>query len=90
VSSTVKPTCAVALSLLVWYLLLPPLRHNGTVNAHAHLSKWKTLGVYDTHDKCKTASSDLKAGKVRHELNYPSKRDTAKCVAADDRRLKEK
>ena len=89
-SSTVKPTCTVALALLVWYLLLPPLRHDGTVNVHAHLSKWKTLGVYDTHDKCEAALSGLKAGKVRHEVNYPSQRDTAKCIAADDPRLKKK
>lgn len=82
--------CAAALALLVWYLLLPPLRHDGTVNMSAPLSKWKRLGNYDTSDDCETALSDIRSRWVGHEPNFPAKTDEARCISSDDPRLKEK
>jgi hypothetical protein len=89
-----KPRHAPALALVVWYLMLPPVRPDGCVNAHAPLSKWKTSNTYATADKCKKALLGLRGGWVGsangHELSYPSRKDTAACAASDDPRLKKK
>jgi hypothetical protein len=90
----VKPRHVAALALVGWYLMLPPVRPDGSVNANAPLSKWKTSNTYDTADECKTALLSLRAGWVGYangrQLNYPSQKDTAACIATDDPRLKGK
>jgi hypothetical protein len=74
--------------------MLPPVRPDGSVNANAPLSIWKTSNKYETVDECKKALVGSKAGWVAyangHRLNYPSQKDTATCVATDDPRLKGK
>jgi len=81
------PRHKAALVLAVWYMLLPPLRHDGTVNNFAPWSKWKNLGTYDTFDQCEAARADLRRRGVGHESNYP---DQAICISGDDLRLNEK
>ena len=85
---------AAALALVGWYLMLPPVRPDGSANADAPLSKWKTSNTYDTPDECKKVLSGLRGGWVGyangHELNYPSQKETAACIASDDPRLKGK
>jgi hypothetical protein len=79
--------------LVVWYLMLP-VRPDGSANADAPLSKWKTSNRYDRADECKKVLLGLRSGWVGyangHELNCPSQKDTAACIATDDPRLKEK
>ncbi|MGA7762676.1 MAG: hypothetical protein WCA59_13100 [Candidatus Binataceae bacterium] len=81
-----------ALALVGWYLMLPPIRPDGSVNANAPLSKWETSNSYNTADECKKVLLGLRGGWVGyangHELNYPSQKDTAACIATDDPRLK--
>jgi len=79
-----------AVVLAVWYLLLPPLRHDGTVNDFAPWSKWKKLGTYGTFDNCEAALSDLRRRWVGHEPNYPSSANDAICISSDDVRLEER
>jgi hypothetical protein len=89
-----NPRPAAALALVGWYLMLPPVKPDGSVNAKAPLSKWRTSNTYDTIDECKEALSGLRGGWVGyangHELNYPSQKDTAACIATDDPRLEKK
>jgi hypothetical protein len=47
---------AAAVALVGWYLMLPPVRPDGSVNANAPLLKWKTSKTYDTADDRKKAS----------------------------------
>jgi hypothetical protein len=46
---------AAVLALVVWYLLMPPLRRDGTVSSFALLKEWEKLGTYDTFDQCEEA-----------------------------------
>lgn len=72
---------AAVLALVVWYLLMPPLRHDGTVSSFAPLTNWKKLGTYETFDECEKALEGLRGG--------PSQKEAATCVASDNPRLKE-
>ena len=57
---------AAALALFGWYLMLPPVRPDGSVNANAPLSIWTTSNKYETVDEGKKALVGLKAGWVAH------------------------
>jgi len=67
------------LALVVWYLLMPPLRRDGTVSSFAPLKEWEKLGTYDTFDECEEALKRLRGG--------PSQEEAATCIASDDPRL---
>jgi hypothetical protein len=71
---------AAVLVLVVWYLLMPPLRHDGTVSSFAPLTEWEKSGTYDTFDECKRALKGLSGG--------PTREEAATCVASNDPRLK--
>ena len=73
---------AAVVALVVWYLLMPPLRHDGTVSSFAPLTEWEKLGTYDTFYRCERALKGLSGG--------PSREEAATCVASDDPRLEEK
>jgi hypothetical protein len=73
---------AAALVLVVWYLLMLPLRRDGTVSSFAPLMEWGKLGMYDTFDECQKALDRLRGGL--------SQKEAATCIASDDPRLKER
>jgi len=54
--SEVNTRRAAALALVGWYLMVPPLSHDGGVDDEAPLSKWFVLDRFDSAAKCKRAS----------------------------------
>ena len=69
-------------ALVLWYLLMPPLRHDGTVSSFAPFAKWTKLQTYDTFDEYERALKGLKGG--------PAQKEAGRCFATDDPRLKGK
>ena len=91
-----KACHAVALALVGWYLMMPPVVPAGngwlTWDADAPLSQWKTIGSFDTAIQCQ---ADLRArreaartrtGKAGNGLRKFA--GTLRCVGSDDPRLK--
>jgi len=70
---------AVALVLVIWYLMRPPLPHLNTHAVHTHgaspLSRWVIVKGFPTQKECEVYRRDN-----RWEL----------CIASDDPRLIEK
>jgi hypothetical protein len=57
-----KPCHTVALALVVWYLMVPPLsadRHH--VNYSIPFAEWQTFGRFDSFGKCQQERSRLVA-----------------------------
>jgi hypothetical protein len=86
----VKLRHAAALALVGWYLMVPPQKPDGHLDASAPLSKWKIGAAFDNGDaqKCNEMiavmeAHGLKLG-VRREIEEGS---TAQCVSSDDPRL---
>jgi len=89
-----------ALSLIGWYLMVPPLASkNGPVVREAPLGKWDTLSVFDAAADCQTrleAIQDSAVGRIKAhpvgEVSPQRLRDlqllSAECIATDDPRLK--
>jgi hypothetical protein len=81
---------AVALLPVGWCLIMPPLSQDRqTVETKAPISKWDTIGNYQTAAGCKEELAKLTAV-IAGNLSYSviQKRALAgKCVAADDPRL---
>jgi hypothetical protein len=68
----VKPRHAAALSLVGWYLMLPPLADRAydlsqprLIEGDAPLSEWIIKRAYDTAEEC------VKAQKALHDDSYP-------------------
>ena len=92
---------AAALALVGWYLMIPPIgndRETGRgvfVNWAAHISGWKTEGVYDSAAECSKARAGLYEDFMKNHW-MPSEREKAvvsqafangQCIATDDPRL---
>ena len=81
---------AAALALVGWSLIMPPLSDNRQmVEKNAPLSRWDTIGTYDTAAACSHELDKLTAV-LAGNINYSviQRRVLAgKCLAADDPRL---
>lgn len=92
-----KPRRVAALTLVGWYLMLPPMI-NGQPATNEPLSTWTIWHAFDTATDCE-ANRDFKAKQMR-ELFKKNSADADKwgtlfgvdsqCVASDDPRLKGK
>jgi hypothetical protein len=87
-----RPHHAVALALVGWYLLAPPL-YKGEVDEKAPLKEWTVLQSFGTVTECSQWLSVL-----LHKANLdPATRTVVKhrllaasCMSSDDPRLKRK
>jgi hypothetical protein len=84
-----RPRHAAALSLVGWYLMVPPMALDGRPDTAAALPKWTLLHSYDTASDCEKAyrkwMTDRKRSSVKELLAQ-----LAGCYATDDPRLKPK
>jgi hypothetical protein len=75
-----KPRHAVALALVVWYLMRPPLPHLNThavqKDTAAALREWKMVRRFPTQKEC--------------EAHRAAASPWDRCIASDDPRLKAK
>jgi hypothetical protein len=80
---------AAMLMLAGWYLMLPPVGHDGS---EAVLSGWGILHSYDTAPECEASREKREEESGLRLPPLPSgfqpRRDLAICVASDDPRLK--
>ena len=88
---------AAALTLVGWYMMMPPPPSypGGPVNTSIPLSKWNMTASYDTAKECEKYRSILQGLLANPETGEKTKDhtprgDAAVCVASDDPRLKEK
>jgi hypothetical protein len=91
---------AAALALVGWYLMLPPVTSGHRVNAEAPLGQWeRSSGTYDVLGECHGAIAKLRQvhtplRMVDDKIHTPEvlarQFASAKCIASDDPRLKEK
>ena len=87
----------VALALVDWYLMVPPIS-NGTPEIAAPLSHWEIQSSYDTAVECQSnlyivvtqALADLQKPMVQDKKSLVLQFSSATCVASDDPRLKGK
>ena len=100
--SAMKPRHAVALALVSWYLLVPPLVNAPyKVDTEAPLTSWKVYQTFDTREECDKSLLAVHA-KYKPTATAPIgtiKKGTrafalqmtfARCVSTDDPRLKAK
>ena len=75
--------------LVAWYLLYAP-KDKGVMNVNAPLGQWTQSASYDTSGDCEGARKQIVA--VATAVGSSAKAGTvwAKCVPADDPRLKAK
>jgi hypothetical protein len=89
-----KVSRAAALATIGWYLLLPPITHDGAVRAEARLADWLNIGAYESSGDCEAARLRiLDDPRPLHDKDHPSLRKQildSVCIASDDPRLKEK
>ena len=83
-----KPRHAVALALVGWYLLMPPLLENDkTPRSNAPLSQWIINQSFDTADLCE----QVRLASMRQAPNpdpaVQERRKRSVCVETDDPRL---
>jgi hypothetical protein len=87
---------ACILAIAGWYLLYPPVNHNGFPDLQASISKWETDSSYATAVDCTTAHrgdlSAVRSGKVNpadsedaHNAFLQTR--AGRCVRSDDPRL---
>jgi hypothetical protein len=86
----VKFHYVTGLTLVSWYLIMPPLSHDRQqVEKKAPFSQWQTVETYQTGTGCKAELAKLTtliAGNIN--LSVIQKRALAgRCMAADDPRL---
>ena len=91
-----RPRHAAALALVVWYLMIPPVRGTpGEILGHAPLSQWDFYDQYDSKAECENSIPSDKG--VRENMKQCSNGDCAinvalpgygRCIAANDPRLK--
>jgi hypothetical protein len=93
-----KPRHAAALALVVWYMMVPPVRGApGEILGHAPLSQWEVYSWYDSRAECeKSIPSDRD---IQENMKQCSNGDCAintalpgygRCIAGNDPRLKPK
>jgi hypothetical protein len=78
-----------------WYLLYPPVNHNGSPNSQASLSRWEIDSSYGTAADCTAAHhSDLSAmrsvkssGSDEDAENALLQTRAGRCIRTDDPRL---
>jgi hypothetical protein len=78
---------AAVLALVGWYLLAPPITHDGGgkyLERSAPLSKWEILRFEDTEHNCQRMRTVLFAFDALHQEQWQA----AICIASDDARLK--
>lgn len=88
-----KPHDAVALTLVGWYLMLPPWVAKGRFDASAPLSKWKISGRFNTGEQCKLVQKAVVDWYIDHPNDkqaswFRSLYGASRCVSANDPRLK--
>ena len=96
-----KPRHAAALALVGWYLMMPPLLpqlSEGEPDFFGHLplaplSQWTMIGSFDSVRGCIDAHVKLLRVRVMKSVNDKIQIEqaySARCIASDDPRLKEK
>jgi hypothetical protein len=88
---------AVALALVVWYLMLPPAHmHHGMLafRQNAPFTRWTRGGRFDNEAACRdviASVSKMRGPFENGQQAYVAAQTAAgRCVASDDPRLKEK
>jgi hypothetical protein len=61
---SMKPRHAVALALVGWYLMIPPLSSEGKVDTHAPMSRWHQFMSFDAASACQKVLSELNSGEA--------------------------
>jgi hypothetical protein len=83
-------SCAAVLALVGWSLIMPPLSDDRQlVEKNAPLSRWDTIGTYDTAAACSHELDKLTAvlaGNITYSV-IQRRVLAGKCIAADDPRL---
>ncbi|MGO9606866.1 MAG: hypothetical protein ACLQAT_26325 [Candidatus Binataceae bacterium] len=89
-----KPGHFVALSLVVWYLMMPPplssLAKDGSIKP---VQSWPFIGVFRTEKDCdaeRRTFSKLDPNLGSYRGLPPEEIYDVECIASDDPRLKEK
>jgi hypothetical protein len=96
-----KTGCVAGLSLVAWYLLVPPSvrRSSPPVDLDAPLSKWSLFSVHDSAAECEQGLvAFYKVAKTELVANPADERDriqfyqleNSQCIASDDPRLSQK
>jgi hypothetical protein len=91
---------AAALTLVGWYLMLPPIARLGDhlrPNVDAAISEWEDTDSFDSASQCHDGINDLVRARQTSKFTVESERplaiwqaQLAKCIASDDPRLKGK
>jgi hypothetical protein len=90
---------AAALALVGWYLIVPRYDLDGLVLDHAPLSTWKIYNQYDSSAQCEEIRQQIWRAAQDAIDEHEKRADTeglsqatvalsARCIAADDPRLK--
>jgi hypothetical protein len=91
-----KRSLACIIAIAGWYLLYPPVNHNGSPDSQASLSKWEIDSSYGMVVDCTSAHrSDLSAmrggngnpGNSEDAENAFLQTRAGRCVRSDDPRL---
>jgi hypothetical protein len=91
--NSIKFRHAAALALVGWYLMIPPVGSDGTVDTEAPLGKWKISSSYDNARECNDVMlaaqgymPDSQTGKKGPVTDNPRLLSEA-CISTDDPRL---
>jgi hypothetical protein len=78
------------LALVGWYLMTPPPIGEAPrrVDANAPISKWLVVGSFDTAEQCETSRLDLQNDYPNDPTAVALAKQSLKCIATDDPRLK--
>jgi hypothetical protein len=91
-----KPHHAVALALVGWYLMVPPMyAPNHEVDFNAPLAKWVIIDSFDTASECGVYANHWQShfpyeGDPAKRTAVKSRLKAAICVSTDDPRLRGK
>jgi hypothetical protein len=81
---------SIALALIGWYLMVPPLSLHGSsaVDINAPLSNWHIFQSFDSVSECEALRQRITQGEKG--TPYYQAILTSACIASDDPRLKKK
>jgi hypothetical protein len=80
---------AAALTLAGWYLMTPPLKAGGRYDTAAPLSKWRVESGFGSGQDCRKTIADLsQRASAQGRQDDAQELKVAKCVSADDPRIK--
>lgn len=95
-TESMKLRHAAALTLLGWYLMIPPIQPDGTVDSDAPLARWRIEGNLNSSASCEAMRDSLRGttALARGAQEPPVEVELAAdhqavCVATDDPRLEE-